>query len=48
MQTDKAKNLNYVVFTRGKNKLSAQKLDDEWRRSDVVELRARGLSIVRL
>ena len=44
--TDKAKNLKCIIFTKQKIKLSTKTKSDqlEWRRSKVVELRARGLS----
>ena len=42
---DKAKNLNTVIFTREQSGILSTKSDQlEWRRSKVVEMRARGLS----
>jgi hypothetical protein len=42
---DKAKNLTDVIFTREKSDLLNAKADQlEWRRSKVVEMRARGMT----
>jgi hypothetical protein len=42
---DKAKNLDTVISTRQKSGILSTKAEQlEWRRSKVVELRARGLS----
>jgi hypothetical protein len=41
---DKAKNLNSVIFTKEKIELSTKSEQLQWRRSKVVELKARELS----
>jgi hypothetical protein len=44
--TDKAKKLNSVIFTKEKSGILSTKADQlEWRRSKVVEMRDRGLSL---
>ena len=43
--TDKAKNLDSVIFTKEKSGILSTKSEQlEWHRSKVVEMRARGLS----
>jgi DNA-binding NarL/FixJ family response regulator len=43
--TDKAKNLKCVIFTRQKPDILGTKTGQlEWRRSKVVEMRARGMT----
>src|SRR5919202_4111620 len=44
-QTDKAKNLDTIIFTKEKSEILSTKSDQlEWRRSKVVEMRARGMT----
>src|SRR5919202_1456020 len=44
-QTDKAKNLDTIIFTKEKSEILSTKAEQlEWRRSKVVELRARGMT----
>jgi DNA-binding NarL/FixJ family response regulator len=42
--TDKANNLNTIIFTKEISGLRTKSEQLEWRRSKVVELRSRGLS----
>ena len=45
---DKAKNLNTIIFTKEISGQSIKSEQLEWRRSKVVEMRARGMSQIEI
>jgi DNA-binding NarL/FixJ family response regulator len=52
-QTDKAKNLNTIIFTKEKSGILSTNSEPksqqlQWRRSKVIELRSRGLSQIEI